>query len=29
MKPLQASQKIVGMVVLSAARLLGTGRVWR
>jgi hypothetical protein len=29
MKPLRASQKAVGMVVLSAVWLLGTGRVWR
>jgi hypothetical protein len=29
MKPLQASQKVVGMVVLSAAWMLVTGLVWR
>jgi hypothetical protein len=28
-KLLQASQKIVGMMVLSAARMLVTGPVWR
>jgi hypothetical protein len=29
MKLLQASQKIVGIMVLSAARMLVTGPVWR
>ena len=28
-KPLQASQKVVGIVVLSAAWMLVTGLVWR